>query len=109
MPDSDLNIHAVDTTINAEGYMPGPANPTTLAEIKDTYMSSQFPTAQRIQQLQELRRDMVARKTVDTDNDMDSLIQEIDRGLAFLQSDGRGDVGPDTINTLDTAVDPDNL
>ena len=23
MPDSDLNIHAVDTAINAEGYMPG--------------------------------------------------------------------------------------
>ena len=109
MPDSDLNIHAVDTAINAEGYMPGLSNPTTLAEIKDTYMSSQFSTVQRIEQLQELRHDMVARKSAETTSDMQSMIDEIDRGLAFLQDGGRGDAGPDTLNTLDTAVDPGNL
>jgi len=60
MPDSDLNVLAVDTEISSDGYMPGLANPTTIDEIRDIYLSSQFPVRARVEQLQELRAEMVA-------------------------------------------------
>ena len=109
MPDSDLNVFAVDTAVNSDGYMPGLANPTTAAEIKDIYLSSQFPVNERIAQLQELRQEMVARDSADVEEGFGDLISEIDAGLAKLNSDGRGSVDPDVTNHLDTAVDPDNL
>lgn len=109
MPDSDLNVTAVDTAMNSDGYMPGLANPTTATEIKDIYMSSEFPTSARIAQLRELRQEMVARDKLDVEAGFQGLIDEIDRGLAFLESDGRGSSDPDVTHHLDTAVDPENL
>ncbi|WP_427452342.1 hypothetical protein [Litorimonas sp. WD9-15] len=109
MPDSDLNIAAVDTAINSDGYMPGLANPTTVAEIKDIYMSSQFPVQQRVEQLQELRSEMISRDSADVEAGLAPLIDEIDRGLEKLKSGGRGNADPDVTNHLDTAVNPENL
>lgn len=109
MPDSDLNILAVDTAVSSDGYMPGLANPTTIAEIRDIYLSSQFPVSERIEQLQELRAEMVARDSVDVEDGLNALILEIDRGLAKLNSNERGSVDPDVTQHLDTAVDPENL
>ncbi len=109
MPDSDLNILATDSAINADGHMPGLSNPTTSAEIQDIYLSSQFSVEQRIAQLQELRQEMVARDSVDVEDGLNDLILEIDRGLAKLNSGGRGSADPDVTNHLDIAVDPDNL
>ena len=109
MPETDLNIAAVDTAINSDGYMPGLANPTTAAEIKDIYMSSQFPTQARIDQLQELRQEMVARDSADVEAGLQPLIEEIDRGLDMLKSEGRGSADPDVTTHIDKAVNPDNL
>lgn len=109
MPDSDLNVLAVDTAVNSDGYMPGLSNPTTISEIQDIYLSSQFPTKARIEQLQELRAEMVARDSVDVEDGLNELILEIDRGLAKLTSDARGSADPDVTQHLDTAVDPANL
>lgn len=109
MPDSDLNIMATDTAINSDGYMPGLANPTTVAEVKDIYMSSQFPTQARIDQLNELRREMVSRHSADVETGFQALITEIDHGLEKLKSEGRGSADPDVTHHLDTAVDPENL
>ena len=85
MPDSVLNVQAVDTAINSDAYMPGLSNPTTAAEVKDIYMSSQFPTRERIAQLQELRREMVSRDSVDVEAGLGGLIAEIDRGRESLR------------------------
>lgn len=109
MPDSDLNILAVDTAINADGYMPGLANPTTVEEIRDIYLTSQFPVKKRFEQLQELRAEMVARDSADVEDGLNALILEIDRGLAKLNAAVRGSADPDVTRHLDTAVDPDNL
>ena len=109
MPDSNLNVLAVDTAINSDGYLPGLANPTTVAEIRDIYLSSQFSTAERIQQLRDLRSEMVARQSADVEAGFHGLISEIDAGLAKLESDGRGSADPDVTQHLDTAVNPDNL
>jgi hypothetical protein len=109
MPDSDLNVLAVDTEISSDGYMPGLANPTTIDEIRDIYLSSQFPVKERVEQLQELRAEIVARDNADVEEGFKELILEIDRGLAKLNSDGRGTIDPDVTDHLDTAVDPTNL
>ncbi len=109
MPDSDLNILATDTAINADGYMPGLANPTTIDEIRDIYLSSQFSVKQRFDQLQDLRAEMVARDSVDVEDGLNALILEIDRGLAKLNSQASGSADPDVTHHLDTAVDPSNL
>lgn len=109
MPDSDLNILAVDTQIDSDGYMPGLSSPTTLAEIRDILLSNQFPVQERIAQLTELRQEMVARNSADVEDGLSDLISEIDRALAKLNSDGRGNADPDVTNALDTAVNPDNL
>lgn len=109
MPDSDLNILATDTAINSDGYMPGLANPTTIDEIRDIYLSSQFSVKERFDQLQELRAEMVARDSVDVEDGLNALILEIDRGLAKLNSQARGSLDPDVTYHLDRAVDPSNL
>jgi len=109
MPDSDLNILAVDTAVNSDGYMPGLSYPTTVAEIKDIYLSSQFPVNERVAQLKELRAEMVARDSVDVEAGLNDLILEIDRGLAKLNADPRGSADPDVTQHLNTAVDPENL
>jgi len=109
MPDSDLNVLAVDNEINSDGYMPGLANPTTLGEIRDIYLSSQFPVKDRVEQLQELRAEMVARNNADVEDGLNDLILEIDLGLAKLNSQSRGSVDPDVTAHLDTAVNPENL
>lgn len=109
MPDSNLNILAVDTQINSDGYMPGLSNPTTQAEIQDIYLSNQFPVHERIAQLTQLRQEMVVRNSADVEEGLLDLIAEIDQGLEKLNSGGRGNADPDVTNSLDTAVDPDNL
>jgi len=109
MPDSDLNVLAVDTEISSDGYMPGLANPTTIDEIRDIYLSSQFPVRARVEQLQELRAEMVARNSVDVEEGLNELVTEIDHGLAKLSSDVAESVDPDVTHHLDTAVDPSNL
>jgi len=108
MPDSDLNIMAVDTAINSDGYAPGIAQPTTLDEIKDIYMSEN-PKADRLAQLREIRQEMVARNSADSEAGFKDLIAEIDRGIGYLTGRSEGSATPASLQNKDTAVDPENL
>lgn len=108
MPDSDLNVMAVDTAIDSDGYAPGIAQPTTLDEIKDIYMSEQ-PTHERLSQLRDIRQEMVARNNADSEAGFDDLIAEIDRGIDYLNSRAEGTATPNSLENKDTAVDPGNL
>lgn len=108
MPDSDLNVMAVDTAIDSDGYAPGIAQPTTLDEITDIYMSEN-PKEERLAQLREIRQEMVARNSADSESGFDDLIAEIDRGIGYLTSQAEGTAGPGSLQNKDTAVDPDNL
>ncbi|WP_298913927.1 hypothetical protein [uncultured Algimonas sp.] len=111
MPDLDPRntTLAVDTQIDSDGYMPGLANPVTADEITDLYSNPQVPLAGRIEALQKLRQEMVARDSADTLDDTQALIAKIDEGLAYLNEDGDGFADPDVMRLQDTAVDPDNL
>lgn len=108
MPDSDLNVMAVDTAIDSDGFAPGIAQPTTLDEIKDIYMSER-PKQERLAQLREIRQELVARNSADSEAGFDNLIAEIDRGIGHLSSKAEGSTTPDSLKNKDTAVNPENL
>ena len=107
--DPEITTLPLDTAINADGYMPGLANPVTSAEVKDIYMDNRVPVADREAALSRLRQEMVARDAADTLPDTRSLIDEIDAGLAFLREDGDGSVDPAALALRDTAVNPANF
>jgi len=96
MPDSDLNILAVDTAINAEGHSPGIAQPVSLDEIKDIYMSD-LSKSERVTKLNELRNEFVSRQSADVEAGFGPLIEEIERGLAYLNKDAEGFVSSNTL------------
>lgn len=108
MPDSDTNVMAVDTAINSDGYAPGIAQPTTLDEIKDIYMS-ETSKSDRLAQLREIRQEMVARNSADSEAGFDDLIAEIDRGIDYLNGKGEGTATASSLENKDTAVNPENL
>jgi hypothetical protein len=108
MPDSDLNVMAVDTAIDSDGFAPGIAQPTTLDEITDIYMSER-PKQERLEQLREIRQEMVARNSADSEAGFDDLIDEIDRGIGYLTGRSEGTATPASLQNKDTAVDPENL
>lgn len=108
MPDSDLNVMAVDTAIDSDGYAPGIAQPTTLDEITDIYMA-ESPREERLAQLREIRQEMVARNNADSEAGFSELIAEIDRGIDYLNGRAEGTATPASLESKDTAVDPENL
>jgi len=108
MPDSDLNVMAVDTAIDSDGYAPGIAQPTTLDEITDIYMA-ESPREERLAQLREIRQEMVARNNADSEAGFNELIAEIDRGIDYLNGRAAGTATPASLENKDTAVDPENL
>ena len=108
MPDSDLNVMAVDTAIDSDGYAPGIAQPITLDEITDIYMA-EGPKEERLAQLRDIRQEMVARNNADSEAGFGELITEIDRGIDYLNSSAEGTAAPASLENKDTAVNPDNL
>ncbi len=108
MPTSDLNVLAVDTAINAEGHAPGIAQPVSLDEIKDIYMSN-APRETRLSRLQQIRQEIVARDSADREGGFDGLIQEIDRGIDYMKRQSDGNATPATLDMVDRAVNPDNF
>jgi len=100
MPDSDLNILAVDTTIGGDASAPGIAQPVSLAEVEEIIHSNR-PVDARREQLLEYKQELTARHSADTEAGFKPLLDEIDRGLALLTQDAAGNATPSVLDPID--------
>lgn len=96
MTHSNHNILAVDAALGGDAAMPGLAQPVTIDEIRDIYLS-QRPTIERKQKLLDMRAELAARHSADVEAGFDSLIKEVDRGLSILSGNPVGAANPDVL------------
>ena len=83
----------------------------TQDEIEELINSPQFPAAERLGRLIELREHLAMRAASEFgDNDAASLLSEVERGIAYLQTqlDARADE-PEDYDALDPAIDIDPI
>ncbi|WP_371396394.1 hypothetical protein [Fretibacter rubidus] len=100
MTNSNHNIMAVDSALGGDAGQPGIAQPVTLDEVRDIFLSNR-PTLERQTKLQTMRRDLIARHSADTESGFDALIAEIDRGIAILSGNPIGSASPDVLRKTD--------
>lgn len=106
MPNSDLDILAVDAQLGSDGDLPGLSQPITMDEINDVIYAASDSVAERVEKLQMIRQDLVARNTADFVDSYDDYISAIDAGLAELQGEADGFITPESLDEFD---DPEGL
>ena len=106
MPDSELDILAVDTVVGDDGQMPGIAQPVTIDEIRDVIYATD-PVSVRLQKLRQMKSDFQTRNMADTEGGFDEYITVIDRGIAELTGGADGFVAPGTLDEFDDAAGGD--
>lgn len=106
MPDSDLDILALDAQLGDQGDIPGYALPVTMDDIQDVIHAASDPVNVRVEKLQKLRQEFVSRASADLQTDYADYIAEIDRGLDELQGGADGFIVPEALDEFD---DPEGL
>ena len=104
MPDSELDILAVDTVVGDDGQMPGISQPVTLDEIRDVIYATD-PVAVRLEKLRHMRADFQTRNAADMETGFDAYIAEIDRGISELTGEAEGFITPESLDEFDDPQD----
>lgn len=90
------SVLPVDTVISGDAALPGLAQPYTIDNIRDIYITK-GPVRERVQALQRIRSELVSRATLQTDDGFQGLIAEVDRGLDILSGSPSGFADPDVL------------
>ena len=101
MPDSDLDILALDSEPGGDGDIPGYALPISMDDIQDVIFAASDPVNVRVEKLQRMRQEFVSRAAADMESDYDDYIAEIDRGLDELQGPADGFITPESLDEYD--------
>ena len=101
MPDSNLDILALDAQLGDQGDIPGYALPVSMDDIQDIIHAASDPVVARVEKLQKLRQEFVSRASADMESDFDDYIAEIDRGLEELQCPADGFITPESLDEYD--------
>ena len=101
MPNSDLDILAVDTIVGDDGQMPGISQPVTLDDINDVIYAASDPVSVRVEKLRHMKRDFQTRNNADVEGGFDHFIAAIDEGLDELQGPAEGFITPESLDEYD--------
>ncbi|WP_017932034.1 hypothetical protein [Robiginitomaculum antarcticum] len=108
MTDDNLNIMAVDTALGGDAAAPGIAQPVSLTEIQDMIYSDR-PLASRREELLNIKHDLTARHSADTEAGFGPLLDEVERGLSLLDKNPEGVAAPAVLDPIDEAASRKNV